>query len=102
MSDSQPTPSCRLTNDDLHLFNEGGTSGLRKLGSHLTEQDGRSGVYFALWAPNARQVYVMGSFNRTGPGRSMPWLVVVNQDFVELFVEGVQAEPPTNTIFNPL
>jgi 1,4-alpha-glucan branching enzyme len=53
-----------LTNDDLYLFNEG--SHLRlydKLGAHLLTVDGVSGTYFAVWAPNAAQVFVFGDFN---------------------------------------
>jgi 1,4-alpha-glucan branching enzyme len=34
-----------------------------KMGSHLVEIDGKRGVHFAVWAPNARQVYLMGDFN---------------------------------------
>ena len=54
----------RLTNDDLHLFNEGSHFHLYdKLGSHPMERDGEQGVYFAVWAPNAECVYLMGDFN---------------------------------------
>jgi 1,4-alpha-glucan branching enzyme len=35
----------------------------RHLGAHLTQQEGRQGVYFAVWAPNAREVCVVGDFN---------------------------------------
>ncbi|RLS55029.1 MAG: 1,4-alpha-glucan branching protein GlgB [Planctomycetota bacterium] len=35
----------------------------RHLGAHPTEQDGIAGVYFAVWAPNAREVCVVGDFN---------------------------------------
>ncbi len=35
----------------------------KKLGAHLTEQDGEKGVYFAVWAPNAQSVSVIGEFN---------------------------------------
>jgi 1,4-alpha-glucan branching enzyme len=53
-----------LSDDDLHLFNEGSHFRLYdKLGVHLTEHEGREGVYFAVWAPNAQEVYVMGDFN---------------------------------------
>ena len=52
-----------LTQDDLYLFNEGTHYRLyNKLGAHpLTA--GTSGTYFAVWAPNAAQVSVMGEFN---------------------------------------
>ncbi len=53
-----------LTADDLYLFNEGTHIRLHdKLGSHLVNHDGVDGVYFAVWAPNARAVSVFGSFN---------------------------------------
>ncbi len=53
-----------LADDDLYLFNEG--SHLRlydKLGAHLLTVDRKAGTYFAVWAPNAEQVFVMGDFN---------------------------------------
>ncbi len=54
----------RLSDDDLHLFNEGSHFHLyEKLGSHVMERDGEKGVYFAVWAPNAECVYLMGDFN---------------------------------------
>jgi 1,4-alpha-glucan branching enzyme len=53
-----------LSDDDLYLFNEGSHLRLHeKLGAHLIEAGGESGVHFAVWAPNARQVTVMGDFN---------------------------------------
>jgi 1,4-alpha-glucan branching enzyme len=49
---------------DLHLFNEGTHYRVyRRLGAHLTAIDGREGVAFAVWAPNAESVSVMGDFN---------------------------------------
>ncbi|MGA2629810.1 MAG: 1,4-alpha-glucan branching protein GlgB [Terriglobia bacterium] len=53
-----------LTGFDLHLFNEGNHSHLyRKLGAHPMVVEGTPGTYFAVWAPNAEQVFVMGDFN---------------------------------------
>jgi 1,4-alpha-glucan branching enzyme len=53
-----------LTDDDLFLFNQGKHFHIyRKLGAHLMEYRGRKGTYFAVWAPNAKQVAVMGDFN---------------------------------------
>ncbi len=49
---------------DVHLFKEGKHFHLyKKLGSHLVDSKGIKGVYFALWAPNAREVSVVGDFN---------------------------------------
>jgi 1,4-alpha-glucan branching enzyme len=53
-----------LSNDDLFLFNEGSHHRLyEKLGAHTLTLDGAEGTYFAVWAPNAKQISVIGSFN---------------------------------------
>ncbi|MFC2003954.1 1,4-alpha-glucan branching protein GlgB [Chloroflexota bacterium] len=53
-----------LSDDDLYLFNEGSHYRLyKKLGAHSTSVEGVEGIYFAVWAPNARQVSVIGDFN---------------------------------------
>ena len=53
-----------LTDLDLHLFNEGSHERIyEKLGAHLRTVDGVTGVNFAVWAPNAKQVSVVGGFN---------------------------------------
>ena len=57
-------PSSKLTDLDLHLFAEGNHHRIyEKLGAHPTKINGVSGVYFTLWAPNARNVSVIGDFN---------------------------------------
>jgi len=49
---------------DLHLFGEGNHHRLYdKLGAHISEVDGVGGTAFAVWAPNARRVSVVGDFN---------------------------------------
>jgi 1,4-alpha-glucan branching enzyme len=49
---------------DLHLFNEGSHLRLYEtLGAHPVTLDGEAGVFFAVWAPNAEAVHVMGDFN---------------------------------------
>lgn len=59
-----------LTADDLHLFNEGTHFHLyHKLGAHPTRFQGVEGTYFAVWAPEAEQVSVFGSFNHWDPTR---------------------------------
>jgi 1,4-alpha-glucan branching enzyme len=53
-----------LSDDDLYLFNEGTHHRLwDKLGAHPATLDGVAGTYFAVWAPDAEQVFVMGDFN---------------------------------------
>ncbi|MFH1458780.1 MAG: 1,4-alpha-glucan branching protein GlgB [Candidatus Omnitrophota bacterium] len=53
-----------LTEQDIYLFREGSHFRLyEKLGSHLMYHEGVEGVCFALWAPNAKQVSVIGDFN---------------------------------------
>jgi 1,4-alpha-glucan branching enzyme len=55
----------RLTNDDLYLFNQGTHFRLyEKLGAHPMTVDGVEGTYFAVWAPNAEQAFVIGDFNK--------------------------------------
>ncbi len=55
---------------DLHLFNEGThRRAYRQLGSHLATVDGRRGASFAVWAPNAESVAVMGDFSGWDPSR---------------------------------
>ncbi len=53
-----------LTDQDLYLFNEGTHARLyEKLGSHLLTHNGQQGAYFAVWAPDAELVSVIGDFN---------------------------------------
>ena len=53
-----------LTDDDLYLFNEGSHYRLyEKLGAHRVSRDGEDGTCFAVWAPDAARVFVMGDFN---------------------------------------
>lgn len=53
-----------LTSHDIHFFKEGSHFRLyQKLGSHIITQDGVEGTYFAVMAPNAKHVFVIGDFN---------------------------------------
>ncbi len=78
----------RITDFDVHLFAEGNHHRIyEKLGAHLTEVDGVTGVYFALWAPNARNVSVLGDFNHWD-GRKHQMRLMDNGIW-ELFIPGL-------------
>jgi 1,4-alpha-glucan branching enzyme len=71
-----------LTDNDLYLFNEGSHYRIYdKMGAHLMTAGGEPGTCFAVWAPNAQSVSVIGSFNQWHPkthplrsrGRSGIW-----------------------------
>ena len=58
-----------LTSFDLHLLGQGNHfRSYQKLGAHPAVVDGVSGVAFAVWAPNAEAVSVIGDFNYWSPG----------------------------------
>ena len=76
---------------DLHLFNEGTHLRLWDvLGAHVRELDGERGVSFAVWAPSARRVSVVGDFNGWD-GRLLPMRALGSSGVFELFVPGVDA-----------
>ena len=53
-----------ITQDDCYLFGKGTHYEIyNKLGAHLVTKNGRKGVYFAVWAPHAVNVSVIGEFN---------------------------------------
>ncbi len=63
-SESAQADATLLTADDLYLFNEGNHFRLYdKLGAHPVVYKERAGIHFAVWAPNAEHVGVMGNFN---------------------------------------
>lgn len=76
---------------DQYLFHEGRHfHSYRMLGAHPDEQAGVSGVRFAVWAPNAKVVSVVGDFNNwRGEGHVMQRLG--NSGIWELFVPGVSS-----------
>lgn len=58
----------RFTDYDIYLFKEGSHLSLYdKMGAHVMEVDGRRGTYFAVWAPNADKVSVIGDINVWNP-----------------------------------
>jgi 1,4-alpha-glucan branching enzyme len=76
-----------LSEQDLYLFNEGSHIGLyEKLGAHSID----GGVVFAVWAPNAKYVSVVGDFNEWDQG-SHPLQTVGASGIWEGFVAGAMA-----------
>jgi 1,4-alpha-glucan branching enzyme len=78
-----------LTEQDLYLFNEGRNyRTYEKLGAHLTSQNGEPGTSFSVWAPNAKAVSLIGSFNGWDP-RSHPLRARESSGIWEGFIPGV-------------
>lgn len=91
----QVDPYCfvapQLTDHDLYLFNEGRHFGLWKtLGARPQRVDGVDGVLFAVWAPDAMRVSVVGPFCRWD-GRRYPLRSRGASGTWELFVPGIGA-----------
>ena len=76
---------------DLHLFNEGRHWRLWDvLGAHVREIDGERGTSFAVWAPTAKRVSVVGDFDGWD-GRLLPMRSLGSSGVFELFAPGVDA-----------
>ena len=76
---------------DLHLLAEGThLSSYDKLGAHVAEMEGAQGVAFAVWAPNARRVSVVGGFNNWD-GRRHPMRKHAGAGLWEIFIPGLRA-----------
>jgi 1,4-alpha-glucan branching enzyme len=78
-----------LTDLDEHLFREGRHEQLwTKMGAHVREIDGATGTSFAVWAPAARSVAVVGDFNYW-EGLLHPMRALGGSGIWELFIPGV-------------
>ena len=76
---------------DLHLFGEGRHERIyEKLGSHIITLNGVEGVAFAVWAPNAERVSVVGNFN-SWDGTKNPMRLLGSSGVWELFIAGLKA-----------
>jgi 1,4-alpha-glucan branching enzyme len=78
-----------LTDFDRYLWNEGThLRAYEKMGAHLTERDGVRGTHFAVWAPNAERISVIGDFNAWQ--RGVNWLSPTGRSGIwEGFLPGV-------------
>ena len=80
----------QISDFDLHLFNEGKLhQAYRLLGSHATQIDGIPGVRFAVWAPNAERISVIGEFN-SWDGRVHPMAAHGSSGVWELFIPEIK------------
>ena len=75
---------------DLHLFAEGQHWKIYdKFGAHLRSVGDTAGVYFAVWAPNAQRISVIGDFN-DWDGRVNPMRKLIGSGVWELFLPGIK------------
>lgn len=78
-----------FTELDQYLFGQGTHYDIyKKLGAHVTKREGQEGVYFAVWAPNAQEVYLTANFNNWNE-TSHPMKRLEPLGIYELFVPGV-------------
>ena len=81
----------RISELDTYLFAKGRHYEIyEKMGAHLAEEDGKSGTYFSVWAPNARSVSVVGDFNNWDRA-AHPMQPVQQSGIWDIFVPGVKA-----------
>jgi 1,4-alpha-glucan branching enzyme len=82
----------QLPEFDIHLFGEGRhRHAYRFLGAHPHEVETIAGMLFAVWAPNASRVSVVGDFNQWD-GRVHPLRIRDGSGIWEIFIPGIQAE----------
>lgn len=74
---------------DRYLFNAGNNYEIyNKLGAHLCKVDGVDGCSFAVWAPNAKSICIIGTFNYWD-GRATQMRMLGNSGIWELFIPGI-------------
>ena len=80
----------RLSELDTYLFAKGTHYEIyEKMGAHLAEENGEKGTYFAVWAPNARSVGVVGDFNEWN-AEANKMQPVQQSGIWDLFIPGVK------------
>ena len=93
-----------LSDFDLQLIGEGTHDRLyEKLGAHVLDLNGSFGTHFAVWAPNAREISVVGDFNEWNPGANPlsrtgvtgVWSGFVRRDRPRARSTSTRSSPPT-------
>ena len=80
----------RIGELDQYLFGQGTHYDIyKKLGAHLATNEGKKGVYFAVWAPHAAKVHVVGDFNEWEERETYEMTRVGEIGIYEIFVEGI-------------
>lgn len=78
-----------ITEEEEKLFSKGNwTEVYHKMGCHKVKLGNKEGMYFAVWAPGARRVSVVGDFNYWN-GMLYPMHKMENSDIFELFIPGL-------------
>lgn len=78
-----------ITEVDRYLFNNGRHYEIfEKMGAHPKKYKGKSGMYFAVWAPHAEQIGVVGDFNSWNP-EANPMQPLADSGIWEAFVPGI-------------
>ena len=91
MKNMQKYEQLAITEVDAYLFGQGTHYEIyNKMGAHVAVKDGKEGVYFAVWAPAAREVYVIGEFNNWNAyGYDMK--KISDGGIYDLFIPGAKA-----------
>ena len=91
MKNMQKYEQLAITEVDAYLFGQGTHYEIySKMGAHVGVKDGKEGVYFAVWAPAAREVYVIGEFNNWNAyGYDMK--KISDGGIYDLFIPGAKA-----------
>ena len=80
-----------FTDYDIYLFKEGKHTELyKKFGAHIVKNDNKEGVYFSVWAPNAKSVSVRGDFNNYDTDSHPLKLREDESGIWEGFIEGIK------------
>lgn len=81
-----------ITEEDISLFEKGIHYHIyEKLGAHICKKDGILGVYFALWAPNAMTVTVLGTFNNWD-NNTYQMKQIADSGIFELFIPNIERD----------